>query len=107
MHKTSKCRETALPFFMLLSFDFNPTKIRTKRKFHYPSRFSLHHFGTSVAFNGASELGLHIKIIYFLNLAASSDPLVALPSVYACAPAPANFPPCAIKYSLRIGLFSK
>jgi len=41
-----------------------------------------------------------------LNLAASSDPLVASPALYECAPAPASLPPSTIRYSFRIGRFS-
>ena len=44
---------------------------------------------------------------YFLNFAASSEPLVALPALYECAPTPASFPPCTTRYSLRIGLPAK
>src|ERR1700722_10151927 len=41
-----------------------------------------------------------------LNLAASSDPLVASSALYECAPAPASLPPSTIRYSFRIGRFS-
>src|ERR1700722_5809753 len=41
-----------------------------------------------------------------LNLAASSDPLVASPALYECAPAPASLPPSTISYSFRSGRFS-
>src|ERR1700759_2019304 len=41
-----------------------------------------------------------------LNLAASSDPLVASPALYECAPAPASLPPSTMRYSFRIGRFS-
>ena len=37
------------------------------------------------------------------NRAASSEPLVALPALYECAPAPASFPLSTMRYSLRIG----
>ena len=41
-----------------------------------------------------------------LILAASSDPLVASPALYECAPAPASLPPSTMRYSFRIGRFS-
>src|SRR5215218_4524533 len=39
-----------------------------------------------------------------LKRAASSEPPVASPALYECAPAPASSPPSTIRYSSRIGL---
>src|SRR5262249_16950368 len=41
-----------------------------------------------------------------LKRAASSDPPVASPGLYECAPVPASWPPWTIRYSSRIGRFS-
>jgi hypothetical protein len=38
-----------------------------------------------------------------VNCAASSEPRVASPALYECAPAPASCPPATIRYSSRIG----
>jgi len=46
-------------------------------------------------------------LFYSWNLAASSEPPVALPSLYEWAPVPANLPPVTIWYSLRISLDAK
>jgi Transposase domain (DUF772) len=48
-----------------------------------------------------------LRQLAFLNLAASSDPPVASPALYECAPAPASLPPSTMRYSLRIGRPSK
>lgn len=42
-----------------------------------------------------------------LNVAASSEPRVALPALYECLPVPASCPRSTIRYSLRIGRLSK
>ena len=42
-----------------------------------------------------------------VNLAASSEPPVASPALYECAPAPARAPASTIRYSSRIGRPSK
>src|SRR2546422_6042967 len=39
----------------------------------------------------------------FRSRAASSEPLVASPALYECAPAPASVPRSTIRYSSRIG----
>jgi len=55
---------------------------------------------------GNNEVNLTISG-YFLNFAASSEPLVASPAVYEWAPTPASLPLSTTRYSVRIGFFAK
>ena len=65
--------------------------------------FSFHEVSRR-AFQGARRPGDQAVA---LKRAASSEPFVALPSLYECAPTPASLPPCTTRYSLRIGRPSK